>query len=1415
MAVGSADLLSFIPIDRRLALARGETLPDRAVGAALIADISGFTPLTEGLAVALGPQRGAEELTRHLDTFYGTLIEPIEQYGGSVVGFSGDAVTCWFDQDTGHRAIAAALTMQAAVRALPAIAIADGPMVQLAAKIAVAHGPVRRFVVGDPKLYRMDVLAGRLLNTLSALLADADREEVVVDEATAQRLGTLLVVDRHQAPGVVVLSLNETVAPNPWPAAPLATTQEAARAWVLPAVQARLRLSQGEFLADLRPAVALFLGFGGIDYDGDDDAGLLLDAYVRHVQVVLARIDGALVNLTIGDKGSYCLGVLGVPVAHDDDAVRGVGAALELRQPPAQLSFIGQVRIGLAQGPMYAGAYGCTDRRTYGVQGDKTNLAARLMEHAQAGEILCDDEVYRQAGRRWAFETLPALRAKGKAGLIRVYRPTGSSARAAEDVPGSSHSHQLVGRAAELNQIRASLTALQAGQGGLVTITGEAGIGKSRLVAVLARLARESGLTGLIGAGQSVEQQTAYRAWRDILGSFFDLDEVGDPAERRGRVQRIGQELIPRQLSRLPLLNDILALGLPETPITAALDPALRQESLIGLVVALLRAWVRERPLILVFEDAQWLDSLSWQLALQVARALLIEHGRLLLVLVSRDLPEGSEGARLVAACAGLAPVTHLALSPLAEDDTLALAASRLGVPVSGLPDPVVTLVRERAGGNPFFAEEIAYALRDRGLVRVEPAPTAPDILDEGAEAGRCVLTADLADVRAILPDTLQGLVLSRIDRLSTEQQFTLKIAAVIGRRFPYPPLRDTLETFGAQPDVTLADQVGAFIQHDLTILEATEPERAYLFKHIVIHEVAYQTLLYAQRRQLHQAVGRWYQARWVLAQGSRAPASSAAGDNAGPATTLLPLLVHHFHEAEALVEERQFARLAGQQAARKHANAEALHYLSRALDLTPEMDTEARFELLLAREAVNDLLGARQAQAQDVHHLEALAIQLGAAQQAEVLLRRSHYAYTTGDYAASAEAAHQAEALAASAGSVETEARAYLLWGMALWQQASYAEAQARNERALLLARRAGLASIEADCLRQQGILSDAQADYSAARKSLEAALRLHQAVQDPRGEAKCLNSLGVVAYNQEDYAAANGYYLASLKIKQEMGDRYGQGITLQNLGIVANEVGELDMAQTDFGQALALCREIGDREGEASALDGLGTTALRLADFEAAELYVLGALSLSRDIGDRVNESAHLTNLSTLRHAQGDHDTAGQHSLEALRIAQDIGARYYETVAWRHVGQSRLYLGQPAAAMEAFQAALHLSSELDKPRFSVEALTGLAAASLMLGQSDRALESVQRILPLIGGDASSDAGTPLLTYWTCYQVLAHVQDPRTSQILGRGYTLLEARAGKLADPQSRHRFIHDIPEHRAIQLAWQGRSSAEKGEG
>ena len=169
-----------------------------------------------------------------------------------------------------------------------------------------------------------------------------------------------------------------------------------------------------DFLAELRPAAALFLRFQGPDYDGDDDAGVKLDAYVRWVQRVLDRYAGSLIDITLGDKGSYLYAAFGAPIAKEDDSRRAVAAALALRTPPGDLDFIQPPQIGISQGVMRTGAYGGTTRRTYGVLGDEVNMSARLMQYAQAGEVIVNQRAQRYVAEDFVWELLPAIKVKGK-----------------------------------------------------------------------------------------------------------------------------------------------------------------------------------------------------------------------------------------------------------------------------------------------------------------------------------------------------------------------------------------------------------------------------------------------------------------------------------------------------------------------------------------------------------------------------------------------------------------------------------------------------------------------------------------------------------------------------------------------------------------------------------------------------------------------------------------------------------------------------------------------------------------------------------------------------------------------------------------------------------------------------------------
>jgi class 3 adenylate cyclase len=393
-------------MDRRHAMVAGTDLPDRTYGAALFADISGFTSLTGLLLEEMGPTRGAEEVLRQINPIYDHLIAELHRYGGSVISFAGDSITCWLDGDEGLRATACAMGMQQLMANFTTLTTPSGKVVTLAIKVAVATGPVRRFVVGDPAIQLTDVLAGATLDKMAMAERLAGQGEVVVTADVVHKNGGAAVFDivewrtgdDENEQFAVISDVKAQSSYHPWPSL-LSTIEEIQgrlsesqlNAWLLNPVIERLK-SSGGFLGELRPAVALFLKFGGLNYDADD-AGSQLDAYIRWVQNILEQYEGYLLQVTVGDKGSYLYATFGAPLAHDDDPDRAVAACLELLRPPAPCSFMTRPQIGISQGRMWSGACGATTRRTYGVMGNETNMAARLMSHAKPGQILVSKRV--------------------------------------------------------------------------------------------------------------------------------------------------------------------------------------------------------------------------------------------------------------------------------------------------------------------------------------------------------------------------------------------------------------------------------------------------------------------------------------------------------------------------------------------------------------------------------------------------------------------------------------------------------------------------------------------------------------------------------------------------------------------------------------------------------------------------------------------------------------------------------------------------------------------------------------------------------------------------------------------------------------------------------------------------------------
>ncbi|MBI3957820.1 MAG: tetratricopeptide repeat protein [Chloroflexi bacterium] len=1388
---------AYIPLDRRRALAAGANLPIHTTGAALFADISGFTPLTESLAQAYGPRRGADELTRHLNEVYSAIIAPVHAFGGAVIGFSGDAISCWFDDsDTPAagllRACAAALEMQRAVTAFARLDYPGGQL-SLAIKTVVAAGPIQRHRVGDPNSRLIDVLAGGLLERMSEAEQAAGQGELLLDEASACGWVEWLIggwVERNASRFLRVQALAADLLPQEQEE-PISLPEHLVRPWLLSPVYARIRSQQGRFLAELRPAAALFLKFAGLDFEANPEAGEQLDRYIRWVQSVVDRFEGSLIQLTTGDKGSYLYAAFGAPVAHDDDAQRAVSAALALADSPNRFSFIRAVQMGISHGRMRVGAYGSESRRTYGVLGDETNVAARLMSKAEAGQILVSQRVAELVGERFQLRALGAMRFKGKSEPLPVFAVEGERTLSGDEYR-SLFPGRLEGRTAELAQMQRVLADVLDGRGRLLRVQGEAGVGKSHLAAVFLEESQRQGAQAAVGACQSTGRDVAYGSVGTIARQLLGLagQEGRSAAAQIDHLQATLSALNPEWLLRLPLLGDLLRLPIPDNPTTAAFTPQLRQEALIALALEIVQLRARQRPLLLLIEDLHWIDEASGRLVLALARV--IRESQILLLLLHR--PQGADGAApALGELLALAEESVVELAELPPEGVVGLVSNRLGGPVDDL---ALALIQMQAQGNAFFTEELVDALAESRLLvqGAEGWSLAPHLLAQLQEDGcvqrvggrwRLLADAPLSAVSLGMPDTIHGAILSRLDRLLEDSKLTLKLASVIGRVFELALLVGIHP--GAPTFAELLEQIETLSRRDFARLERPQPQITYIFKHNITQEVVYKTLLESQQREVHTAVAERL-------------------ENIDP-QAIERLAFHYRHGDLSLPSVRgkalHYLDAAGERAKREYANETALGYVERALAL------ETSWERQTAKVDLLHILGRREEEQIALDRLDGLP----GVPPLDVQLLWGQYHEAMSDYpaalAAMDAAAHSARQAADSRGLIRVLGRT----GLIHWRQGNYTESAAVYGQALallagssapqppILGKSSDWAAEEAEIRYGLGILHRQQGKFAEAQAELEAALALARQLENRPDEAKTLAALATVAHLLSDYTAARAYNQRALEIRRSVGDRAGEGASLLALGQSSRALGLYDKALVLFQEALAIQQALGNRWWEAIARNELGIVQMLLGQYEPAQTVLRIALAIVREIEAEVGAAYIQVNLGQILRDTGDLAGADAAFANGLEFAVRRQDRHLEAICYSDSALLRILQDDYAQAMDAAQRAQALYAEIGTPYSATADFTTLARAALALGYLIEAAAYADRTIALLIECKGDGPDFPHRDYWYCAQVLQAVgraADAESARSVA--HRLLREKAEKIADPVLRASFLENVSFNREI---------------
>ncbi|MDQ3715934.1 MAG: tetratricopeptide repeat protein, partial [Actinomycetota bacterium] len=1006
----------------------------------------------------------------------------------------------------------------------------------LAMKVAVAVGSARRFVVGDPSIQLIDVLAGALMDQLAAAEHAADRGEVVVDESVIRSLGSHLELHEERliptaGPSQVarrvgvVRRLTVDVPPVPPPPPVERLSDDVVRQWLLPPVFERMRSGRGEFLAELRPAIPLFLSFGGIDFDDDEDAIEQLQDFIVRVQRIIDEYGGSTLQLTVGDKGAYLYGVFGSPVAHDDDAARVCAAALDLLALES-VTAVTDLKLGISQGRVRSGTYGHQQRRTFCCLGDPVNLAARLMSAAPAGAVYVSQRVQAAAGPGYAFDRLPDLQVKGKAQAVSAFALSGRTSAASQVRTGERQ--RLVGRDAELARLRALADQALSGRGQVLALSAAAGMGKSRLLGELAAEIATGGVRIAEGAAQPYGVSPSYSAWREVWRTLLGVS--GDPSPS-ALVEQLTEVLPAALLPRLPLFGTLLGIPLPDNELTASFDAKLRKTSLESLAVQQLAQLAGQGPLMLVMEDCHRLDPLSRDLVVAVARAGATMP--VLLALAYRTADQSFAGLGLER----LEHVTELVLHPLTREATGQVVTDRLALlfGTSRPPSPaVIDLLVGRSEGNPLYVRELCSYLHSQGVDPTDPA----------------------AMVALDLPESLHSLVLSRIDTLAESPRRTAKVASVVGRAFREPLLPSAYPGLGNDDDVhghlqTLAVQ-------DVVVLDEQESQ-SYLFTHAITCDVAYESLPFALRALIHEGVAGCLE----------------RGEDGDP-DRQLDRLAHHYWRSTNEAKKREYLLRAGVAAQADYSNSAAVKYFSRVIPLLPQAE---RPPVLIRSGKVLELGGewalAQQAYQQALELATEHGDPRGAAWArtwiAEVSRKRGHY-----DEAAAglATAARAFELLGDDAG----VGQVLHLTGTLAAQRGDYDKArQAYGDSFGIRERLGDLASMAA-LLSNLAIVAEYSGDYPAAQELNERSLAMR--VQDGNKWAIGIsqNNLGMIAVLQQNYQAAKARFEEAMRLHREVGDTWMVGLGHNNLGNANRGLGEYDEARSEYAAALGTYRAYDD---------------------------------------------------------------------------------------------------------------------------------------------------------------------------------------------------------------------------------------------
>jgi tetratricopeptide (TPR) repeat protein/class 3 adenylate cyclase len=1226
----------------------------------MFVDVSGFTPITQTLMNQ--GHEGAEILAKIMNGIFDLLIDAVYERGGFVSVFAGDAFTAIFP--IGGDVIPAdefVLHVFACVGKIQSVFLRHGiqttPYGQfpLQFKVGLSGGTVNWGIVG--KTEKTFFFRGEAIDGCAISEHQADKGDIIFDEQVAQAI--------RKAPRIAGSAWNSSRLQGRYYRLhdiPKATDQLKCPRLTRSPRSSKKVVSRffPEALIDLteigefRHVVSIFISFDGISTYNE------LHDWTCVVLANIKTFGGYFHRMNFGDKGGFVLCGFGAPVTFENLIDRALDFLLAVKKDLKGFKNLSglRYRAGTTYGIAYAGIAGGEKRCEYTYHGEVVNLAARMMMQAEWGEIFVSETVASRAPK-FNFAYQGDFTYKGIADPVPTYTLIGRKF----GTVGRIFSEPMIGRRTELQQLQDFASPIFEHRfAGMAYIYGEAGIGKSRLAYALhEEFITHSSIDWFTCPADQILRKP-FNPFITFFMRYFEQSSESSEAKNRARFEEEYDALLDyccrekcRVLSDVPgrleehvnelirtksIIGALLGLSWPDS-LWEHLDAKGKYNNTLYTIKNFFLVHSLLSPVVIELEDGQWIDSDS----LAVLKVLTRNIANYPILILS-SLRYNDDGTKTTFQLEGVRE-QHIELKDLSATEVKHYAEAELNGVIS---DVLHTLLVEKTNGNPFFVQQLTRYFVENEVV---------------------VLRDDTWHVTAgtlALPDTINTVLMARIDRLANQVKEVVKAAAVIGQEFDLILLSAILkEDVFSQVQIVRKAQIWEEVQ-----------ELHYMFKHALLRDIAYQMQLKSHLRELHQLVAETMETLYATD-----PAKRYAD------------LAFHYEQAEMREKAIEYLEKAADE-----AKVQYHHY--RALELYDRLLIQLQYVLSLPEREI------------------------------DTLLKKGEIFELIGQWKACRQVGEEALRLSKQLGDTQRMGQAHRALGLIFRLTGEYEEAMVHYRKSRELFHMVGDHAGISYTIGNTGDVYRMQGDYDTAMRCYKKWLIVSKKLGDKRGISEALHYLGSVHKEKGDYNEAMVCYVKKLKISKELGDKVGISRAFGKMGIIYREKGDYDTAMACFKKDLKICEELGDQAGLSYVFGNMGTVYYNRGDYDAAMMCHEKKLKISKELENKRGISEALRYMGVVYNEKGDYDAAMECYEKQLKICSELGDKKGISRAIGNIGVVCWGKGDYDAAMECYKMDLKICEELGDQAGISYIVGKMGNVHYKLGDYDAAIRGYEKKLSI-----------------------------------------------------------------------------------